>query len=140
MIDNLVDAAVATLLKATLASSGYTTVTVIEGIEDNMPDLVTPYLVTYSNVISHEGKTPVYKLNTKIDLVTLSGISEEVFVANVMSVVDATLNNQPSPAILAQINTTGLSLLWWQAIAKSTQEVGDRRRDVRELETIAQLS
>jgi len=138
MIDNLVDVAVSSLLEA--CTSGVQGLTVIEGIEDNVPDLVTPYLVVYSNVIKEDGRTPVYTLNTKIDLVTLTGVSDEAFVANTMSIIDAALSNQPSPAILAQVTTTGLSHCSWKTIERSTQEIGDRRTDVRELEVNAGLS
>ena len=140
MIDNFVDIAVASLLQASTSASGVQGLTVIVGLEDNVPDLLTPYLVIYSNVISQDAKNPVYTLKTTIDLVTLSGVADEDFVANTMTIIDNVLDNQPSPAILAQVNTTGLVHLSWHDIDKSTQEVGDRRKDVRELKTFAQLS
>jgi hypothetical protein len=138
MIDNLVDVAVASLLKA--STSGVQGLTVVEGIEDNVPDLVTPYLVVYSAVQKEDAKTPVYTLKTTIELVTLSGVADETFVSNTMSVIDAALNNTPSPAVMAQVQTAGLSHLSWHSIDKSTQEIGDRRKDVRELITFASLS
>ena len=138
MIDNNVDIAVASLLKA--STSGVQGLTVVVGIEDNMPDLVTPYICVYSSVVKEDGNTPVYTLNTKIDCVTLSDITPKAYVENLMSIVDNALDNPPSPAIQAQVITTGLAYLGWHAIDKSTQEVGDRRTDVRELQTFAQLS
>ena len=138
MIDNFVDIAVASLLKA--STSGVQGLTVVVGIEDNMPDLVTPYICVYSSVVKEDGKTPVYTVNTKIECVTLSDVTPKAYVENLMTLVDNALDNQPVPAIQAQVITTGLAYLSWHCIDKSSQEVGDRRTDVRELQTFAQLS
>ena len=138
MIDNFVDVEIASLLKA--STSGVQGLTVVVGIEDNQPDLVTPYICVYSSVRSQDGKTPVYTLNTKVECVTVTDTTDKSYVENLMSIVDNALTNPPSPAIQAQVIQDGLAYCGWHCINQSTQEVGDRRTDVRELEVFAQLS
>ena len=136
MIDNLVDNALATLLRASL--TGIAGLSVVTGIQDNMPDLETPYLVIYSDIEKAEANKPVFTLKTIIEYVTLSGIEGQATIQTTMTAVDAALSNTPLPAIEAQVVTTGLRYLAWQAIERSQENVGDRRKNVRELTVFAE--
>lgn len=134
MIEALVDKAIASLLSTIQGLK------VVVGMGDPFPLLKTPFCVVFSNVISFEGRTPIYSLQTTIEYETISGANTVASVQNVMSSIDTVIGTQPSALVLAGLQTAGLTYLSWQAISKTQQDPGDRRKNVRELQVFAQLS
>lgn len=135
MIENLVDTAIAALLKTI---SG---LNVVIGMRDVTPELDTPFCVVWSRVEGFEGKTPVYNLLTTIEYETTPGPDSSDTVAAVVSVmsnIDSVLNTQPTPAVLATLPLAGLNYLAWKAVSRTQQEPGDRRINLRELQVFAQ--
>jgi len=130
MIDNDVDNAIASLLAASLTAIAG--LTIVAGLQDNLPALQTPYLAVYSNIEKYEGRTHVFTLKTCVEYVSLSGVENKTTVHDTMSAVDATLGTPPTAPILALVVTTGLKYLSWEAVERSTQDIGDRRNNKRE--------
>ena len=122
MIENLVDTAIAALL-ATISG-----LKVVAGLQDNEPNLTTPYCAVYSNVVGYVGRNPLYELTTVIEYVSISGQDEAASVEATMTAIDTILNTSSLPTVL------------WEAISRTQQEVGDRRRNIRELKVFAQLA
>lgn len=125
MIENLVDTAIASLL------STISGLKVVVGMEDNEPALTTPYCVVYSVVQTTEGTVVIYELLTVIEYNSISGQNEVADVETTMSAIDALLNSHPA------LSDTGLQFIGWQGIDRTQQNVGDRRRNLRELKVIA---
>ena len=140
MIDDMVDSAIASYLA--LSTSGTPNLSVVVGIEDNSPSLSTPYLAVHSAIEEFLGRTSVYRLRTTIELATISGLETKTDLVVLMTKVDHALSLPPSPAILSQVDTSGLAYLGWQTIERSQQIVGERtegrRSNVRELTVFAQ--
>lgn len=137
MIENQVDKAFASLL------STIDGLTVVAGMEDN-EGLTTPYCVVYSNVQDTLGKNAIYKLLTVIEYVSISGPNAVADVASAMTAIDAVLTTQATGALLtaqrATLAALGLVDCQWEHIPKTQQEVGDRRRNLRELIVYAKLT
>jgi hypothetical protein len=127
MIDRTVDQAIASLL-ATIPG-----IKVVAGMEDNYPVLETPYLVVYSQIQSFSGRTPIYQLLTTIEYQTISGQDMVADVATVMSQVDALIGPGGDHSATPGVNTAGLRYLAWESIDRGLQDVGDRRKNIREL-------
>jgi hypothetical protein len=122
VIENLVDTAIASLF-STIAG-----LKVVVGIQDNEPALTTPYCAVYSTVQGFVGRNPIYELLTTIEYVSISGQDEAADVETVMSEIDTILSTSSLPTVL------------WESISRTQQDVGDRRRNVRELKTFASIS
>jgi hypothetical protein len=127
MIDHTVDQAIASLL-ATIPG-----LVVVVGAEDNYPVLQTPYLVVYSQIQGFSGRTPIYRLLTTIEYQTISGQDMVSDVENVMSQVDALIGPGGDHSATPGVNAAGLRYLSWESIDRGLQDVGDRRKNIREL-------
>lgn len=125
MIDRLVDQAIASLLERIPGLN------VLVGVEDNYPVLQTPYCVVYSNINRFSGRKPIYELTTMIEYVTISGQDLAANVENVLTQIDQLIS--PGADYSGTVTTTGLRSLLWEGINRSQQEVGDRRKNIREL-------
>jgi hypothetical protein len=136
MIDALVDSTVAAYLSGVLAASGYSSFTVVTGMENNEPELACPYLVVHSAIESFQGRDPVFQLRTTIELHSLSGIEPVSELEKLMSVIDEALIDQQN----VNVPTVGLVYLGWEAITRSEQTPRDRRINLRELQVFSQLS
>jgi hypothetical protein len=119
MIENLVDSAVATML------STIPGLVVVVGMQDNDPALVTPYCAVYSNVQNVEAKTPIFELLTTIEYVSISGQDTVTDVESVMTSIDSAMLTPP------------VTLKVWPL--RTQQDVGDRRRNIREYKVFASL-
>ena len=131
MIENAVDQAIVSLLKRVPG------LVVLAGMQDNEPPLTTPYCAVYSNIQRFQGRIPVYELLTTIEYQSVSGQDPIVSVQNIMSQIDNLLSNQPSD--LTGLVTAPFAYLGWESIPRTQQEVGDRRKNVRELQVFAQM-
>jgi hypothetical protein len=127
MIDHTVDQAIASLL-ATIPG-----LVIVVGMEDNYPVLQTPYLVIYSQIQGFSGRAPIYRLLTTIEYQTISGQDMVANVENVMAQVDALIGPGGDHSATPGVNTVGLRYLAWESIDRGMQEVGDRRKNIREL-------
>lgn len=132
MIDRLVDQAIASLLEQIPGLK------VSVGMEDNYPVLETPYCVVYSNITRFTGRKPIYELITLIEYVTISGQDLAANVENILSQIDRLIS--PGADYSGTVTTTGLRSLLWESINRSQQEIGDRRRNTRELLVRATLA
>lgn len=134
MIEHYVDAAIASLLAQIPGLS------VVVGMEDNDPPLKTPYCVVYSAVESAQGRHAIYELLTRIEYESISGLDTVTAGDQILTAIDRALTIEPEPDVLAMVTTTGLSYLAWESIGKTLQDVGDRRRNVREIKVFAGLA
>ena len=132
MIDRTVDKAIASFLGTIPGLS------VVVGAEDNYPVLETPYLVIYSNINGFTGRIPIYELLTTIEYQSISGQDLVANVENIMSQVDALIGPGGDHSATPGVNTSGLSYLAWESISRGVQDVGDRRKNIRELLVRAQ--
>ncbi len=119
MIENLVDKAIAGLL------SPITGLKVVVGMQDNEPALTAPFCVVYSNVQSVQAKTPIYELLTVVEYESISGADAVQDVDTMVSAIDQALMSAPAELKIYPLRTQ--------------QEVGDRRRTVREYRVFAAL-
>jgi|SRR5215475_2367686 len=131
MIENAVDQAIVSLLKRV---SG---LVVLAGMQDNEPPLITPYCAVHSQIQRFAGRTPIYELLATIEYQSVSGQDAIANVESVMSSIDDLISVQPT-------DTTGLAtapfaFLGWESIPRTEQDVGDRRKNIRELQVFAQL-
>jgi hypothetical protein len=134
MIDALVDSTVAAYLSSALAASGYSSFTVVTGIEDNLPDLACPYLVVHSAIERFYGRDPVFELRTQIELHSVSGVEPVSDLTALMSVIDKALIGR------VELSNSNLAYSGWEGIERSEQTPGDRRLNLREIHVFAQLS
>ena len=134
MIDRTVDKAIASFL-GTIPG-----VLVVVGAEDNYPPLQTPYLVVYSNIQGFSGRIPIYELLTTIEYQSISGQDLIANVENIMSQIDVLIGPGGNYSKLAGVTTIGLTYLAWESISRGVQDVGDRRKNIRELLVKATLA
>lgn len=134
MIEHYVDSAIASLLAQIPGLN------VVIGMEDNDPPLEAPYCVVYSAVEAATGRHSIYELLTRIEYESISGQDTVTADQTVLTAIDKALTIEPTPEVMALVTTTGLSYLAWEAIGKTLQDVGDRRRNVRELKVFATLA
>ena len=132
MIERYVDTAIANLLRTI---SG---LQVFEGLQDNEPPLGTPYCAVFSNVVEITGRLPVYALLTTIEYVTVSGQDTAQNVIAIMTQIDKLIG--PGANYTGTIPTPGLNGCRWESIGRSEQQVGDRRKVIRELAVKATLT
>lgn len=132
-IDKLVDQAFVNALRANVTIAGFQ---VLIGMQDMEPPLQTPYCAVFSVINRFSGRNPIYELTTTIEYVSISGQDSVANVAEIMAAIDTFLN------LGTDLSTgnfaTGLRYLSWESITRSQQEVGDRRKNVRELVVYAQ--
>jgi hypothetical protein len=126
-IDRTVDQAIASLL-ATVPG-----LVVVVGAEDNYPVLQTPYLVVYSQIQGFSGRVPIYRLLTTIEYQTISGQDMVTDVETVMGQIDVLIGPGGDHSSMPGVNAAGLRYLGWESIDRGLQDVGDRRKNIREL-------
>lgn len=134
MIDRLVDKAVASLL-GTISG-----LTVFVGAEDIEPELLTPFCVVHSEITGFSGRTPIYNLTTRIEYNSIAGQDPMTATDAVMTSIDGLIGPGADYTGNSAIVAAGLKFLVWEAIARSSQEFGDRRKNIRELLVKAQPS
>ena len=133
MIENAVDQAIVSLLQTIPGLD------VLAGMQDNEPPLQTAYCAVHSNIQRFQGRTPVYELLTTIEYQSISGQDPVTQIENIMSQIDQVIATQPSNTVLAGLDTAPFLFLGWESIPRSEQNVGDRRKNVRELQVFAQM-
>jgi len=131
MIENAVDQAIVSLLKRI---SG---LVVLAGMQDNEPPLQTAWCAVYSHIERFQGRVPIYELLTTIEYQSISGQDPVSSVQNVMGQIDALLLTQPSD--LTGLAVAPFVFLGWESIPRTQQDVGDRRKNIRELSVFAQM-
>ena len=125
-IDKLVDQALANMLAGLI-----TGLKVLIGMQEIEPVLETPYCAVFSVLNRFTGRTPIYELMTTIEYVTISGQDTVANVAQIMAQIDTLLNTGHDLSDFGF--APGLNYLAWESINRSQQEVGDRRKNIREL-------
>lgn len=132
MIDRLVDKAIASLL-GTISG-----LEVEIGAEDIEPALTTPFCVVHSEITGFSGRKPIYNLISHVEYNSIAGQDSMVQTDSMMTQIDGLMgpggNYSSNPAVSA----AGLSFLAWESINRSSQEYGDRRKNIRELLVKAQ--
>jgi hypothetical protein len=138
VIEALVDKAIASLL------STIPGLNVVVGMEDNSPNLTAPDCVVFSSVQKADGRTPIYELLTTIEYVSISGPDEVADVETTVTAIDRLLTTPPTGSLLTSLAATcaalGLTGCEWDRISRTQQDVGDRRRNIRELQVFAQAA
>jgi hypothetical protein len=134
MIDRFVDKAIASLL-ATIQG-----LKVLVGAEDIEPALAVPFCVVYSDVTAMTGRTPIYHLLTRVEYNSIAGLDTMAQTEPMMTAIDNLISPGGDYSSNPAVSAAGLVYLAWEAIARSSQEFGDRRKNVRELLVQAQLS
>lgn len=134
MIDRFVDKAIASLLETIQGLK------VFVGAEDIEPALAVPFCVVYSDVSGMSGRKPVYHLISRIEYNSIAGLDAIAQTETVMSAIDALISPGGDYSSNPAVSAAGLQYLAWESIGRSSQEFGDRRKNVRELEVKAQLS
>jgi len=134
MIDRLVDKAVASLL------STISGLKVLVGAEDIEPALETPFCVVHSDIQSMTGRTPVYSLLTRIEYNSIAGQDSMASTDPVMTSIDSLVGPGGDYSANPAVSAAGLAYLAWESIPRSSQEFGDRRKNIRELAVKAQPS
>ena len=134
MIDRFVDKAIASLL-ATIQG-----LKVLIGAEDIEPPLAVPFCVVYSDVEAMTGRKPIYHLLTRIEYNSIAGLDAMAQTEPAMTAIDNLISPGGDYSSNSAVSAAGLVYLAWEAIARSSQEFGDRRKNVRELLVQAQLS
>jgi hypothetical protein len=125
-IDKLVDQAIANALAGSISG-----LKVLIGMQDMEPVLETPYCAVFSVLNRFTGRTPIYELMTTIEYVSISGQDTVAEVSSAMTSIDTLIS---TGADLSGFNfAPGLRYLAWESINRSQQEVGDRRKNIREL-------
>lgn len=132
MIENAVDQAIVSLLQRIPG------LVVLAGMQDMEPPLTTPYCAVYSNIQRFQGRKPVYELLCTIEYQTISGQDPATSVENIMTQIDNLISVQPSD--LTGLATAPFAFLGWESIPRSEQNVGDRRKNIRELHVFAQMT
>jgi hypothetical protein len=135
MVEHLVDQAISALLAASVPG-----LTALPGLQDD-EGVQTPFCAVYSRVEEVNGKTAVFMLLTTVELVSISGQDPVAYVNATMTAIDRALTTQPSPLVLATLPLSNFSYgPTWEHIPRTQNEVGDRRRSIRELHVYAALS
>jgi hypothetical protein len=135
MVEYLVDQAISALISASVPG-----LTALAGLQDD-EGVSTPYCAVYSRVEAVEGRTAVFQLLTTVELVSISGQDPVAYVNATMTAIDRALTTQPSPLVLASLPLSNFAYgPTWEHIPRTANEVGDRRRNVRELQVYASLS
>lgn len=134
MIDRLVDKAVASLL-GTIAG-----LKVLVGAEDIEPALETPFCVVHSDIQAITGREPIYSLVTRIEYNSIAGQDPIGSTDPVMTAIDSLIGPGGNYSAKPGVSAAGLLYLAWESIPRSSQEFGDRRKNIRELSVKAQLS
>jgi hypothetical protein len=135
VIENLVDKAIATLL-GTIPG-----LVVVAGMQDNDPPLAAPYCAVYSVVQATVGRSAIYELLTTVEYVSISGVSEAADVAAAMTAIDTALTSTPPSGVMTAALAAGFVYgPAWHGFQKSQQDVGDRRRTLRELKVFAAIA
>ena len=132
MIDRLVDKAIVSLL-ATI-----TGLKVYVGASDIEPALAVPFCAVYSEITAMTGRKPVYSLTTHIEYNSVAGLDAMTQTDADMTAIDNLISPGGNYSASPGVSATGLSYLAWEAIARTSQEWGDRRKNVRELLVKAQ--
>lgn len=132
MIDRLVDKAIASLLGTIQGLQ------VFVGAEDIEPALAVPFCVVYSDITAMSGRTPIYHLTTKVEYNSIAGLDPMTQTESDMTAIDALISPGGNFTTKPGVSTIGLSYLAWEAIGRTSQEWGDRRKNVRELQVKAQ--
>ena len=127
MIDRIVDQAVASLLK-TIAG-----LTVFVGAEDIEPALAVPFCVVYSDVTAMNGRKAIYHLMTRIEYNSIAGLDPMAQTDPMLTQIDNLIGPGGDYSATPGVSTAGLSYLGWEAVGRTTQEWGDRRKNTREL-------
>ena len=134
MIDRLVDQAIASLL-ATIAG-----LKVFAGAEDIDPALVAPFCVVYSDITAMSGRTPIYSLLSRIEYNSIAGLDTIANTQSIMTQIDSLISPGGNYSSTPGVSTSGLNYLAWEAVGRSSQEWGDRRKNLRELLVKAQIT
>ena len=134
MIDRLVDKAIASLL-GTIAG-----LKVLIGAEDIEPALTVPFCVVYSEITSMTGRKPIYAVLTRVEYNSVAGFDNMAQTEADMTAIDGLISPGGDYSSNPAVSAAGLVYLAWEAIARTTQEWGDRRKNVRELLVKAQTS
>ena len=134
MIDRLVDQAIASLL-GTISG-----LKVFVGAEDIEPPLQTPFCAVHSEVTAMSGREPVYHLTSFIEYNSIAGQDEISTVDSTMAAIDSLIGPGGDYSGNPGISATGLKYLAWESINRSSQEYGDRRKNIREVLVRAQLT
>jgi hypothetical protein len=134
MIDRIVDQAIASLL-ATIQG-----LKVLVGAEDIEPALQAPFCVVYSEITGMSGRTPIYALVTRVEYNSIAGFDTMSQTEADMTAIDNLIGPGGDYSTNPAVSAAGLAFLGWEAISRSTQEFGDRRKNVRELAVKAQPS
>jgi len=134
MIDRLVDQAIVSLL-ATISG-----LKVFVGAEDIDPALQTPFCAVHSEVTGMSGRKPIYNLVTRIEYNSIAGLDPMSKTDPLMTQIDSLIGPGGNYSSTPGVSASGLLYLGWEAIGRSRQEWGDRRKNVRELAVKAQSS
>jgi hypothetical protein len=134
MIDRLVDKAVASLL-GTISG-----LVVHVGAEDIEPALEVPFCAVHSEITGMTGRKPIYAVLTRIEYNSVAGLDPMAQIDPTMTAIDNLISPGGDYSSNPAISAAGLIYLAWEAIARTTQEFGDRRKNVRELLVKAQPS
>jgi len=134
MIDRLVDQAIVSLL-ATISG-----LKVFAGAEDIDPALQTPFCAVHSEVTGMTGRKPIYNLVTRIEYNSIAGLDPMATTDPMMTQIDSLIGPGGNYSSTPGVSASGLVYLGWEAIGRSSQEWGDRRKNVRELAVKAQSS
>ena len=134
MIDRFVDKAIASLLETIQGLK------VLVGAEDIEPALAVPFCVVYSDVAGMTGRKPIYHLVTRIEYNSVAGFDNMAQTEATMSAIDKLISPGGDYSSNPAVSAAGLVYLAWEAIGRSSQEFGDRRKNVRELLVKAQPS
>src|ERR1700745_2131875 len=125
MIDRLVDKAIASLLGTV---SG---LKVLIGAEDIEPALETPFCVVHSEITGFSGRKPIYNLVSHVEYNSIAGQDAMTQTDSTMPAIDARIGPGGDYSHNPAVSAAGLSFLVWESIARSSQEYGDRRKNVR---------
>jgi hypothetical protein len=132
MIDRLVDKAIASLL-ATIQG-----LKILVGAEDIEPALEVPFCVVYSEITAMTGRKPIYHLTTRLEYNSIAGLDAMAQTEPMMTSIDSLISPGGDYSANPAVSAAGLVYLAWEAIGRSSQEWGDRRKNIRELLVKAQ--
>jgi hypothetical protein len=134
MIDRLVDKAIASLLKTIPGLQVHV------GAEDIDPALEAPFCVVHSEITAMAGRKPIYSLTSRIEYNSIAGLDPMTQTEPAMTAIDNLISPGGDYSHNQAVSAAGLAFLGWEAIGRSNQEWGDRRKNVRELAVKAQPS
>lgn len=134
MIDRIVDQAIVSLLETIQGLK------VLVGAENIEPALQTPFCAVHSEITGMSGRKPIYSLTTRIEYNSIAGLDSMAQTDLVMNQIDSLIGPGGDYSATPGVSTAGLDFLGWEAVGRSSQEWGDRRKNIRELQVKAQLS